>query len=158
MTTGTVEALYSYSYKAGDGRTIAFTAGERFSLLNKTNRDWWQVRRGTEKPMYVPANYVQEIYERRGNVVYENVHIGETGGVGLNLSAAKSEESGRSSQDSLDSKEEESESFLNLENGADNETKNEENKISDSCSGVKGVSSGVKSLAKSLEQVSSVCL
>ncbi|XP_032222777.2 rho GTPase-activating protein 15 isoform X2 [Nematostella vectensis] len=58
-----VEALYPFSYTAGDGRKIAFDTGERFALLNKSNNDWWQVKRNGEKPMYVPANYVREVVE-----------------------------------------------------------------------------------------------
>ncbi|KAK3717530.1 hypothetical protein QZH41_013788 [Actinostola sp. cb2023] len=56
-----VEALYTYSYDAADGRKIAFNAGEKFTLLSKANDDWWHVKRNGEKPMYVPANYVREV-------------------------------------------------------------------------------------------------
>lgn len=58
-----VEALYTYSYDAADGRKITFNAGEKFTLLSKANDDWWHVKRNGEKPMYVPANYVREIDE-----------------------------------------------------------------------------------------------
>lgn len=73
MADGTVEAIFPYSYQAGDGRTIAFNTGDRFTLLNKTNTDWWQVRKGFEKPMYVPATYMKEIVQRGTDPIYENV-------------------------------------------------------------------------------------
>jgi len=34
-------------------------------LLNKTNEDWWHVRKGTGKDGFVPANYVREIEGKR---------------------------------------------------------------------------------------------
>ncbi|XP_020903374.1 rho GTPase-activating protein 12 [Exaiptasia diaphana] len=61
MVDGEVEALYAYSYDAGDGRKVTFDAGEKFTLLSKANDDWWHVQRNGEKPMYVPANYVREL-------------------------------------------------------------------------------------------------
>lgn len=71
MANGTVEALYPYSYEAGDGRVISFSTGDKFTLLNKTNGDWWQVRKGSEKPMYVPATYMKEITIP----IYENIEF-----------------------------------------------------------------------------------
>ena len=71
MANGTVEALYPYSYEAGDGRVISFSTGDKFTLLNKTNVDWWQVRKGSEKPMYVPATYMKEITIP----IYENIEL-----------------------------------------------------------------------------------
>jgi len=34
-------------------------------LLNKTNDDWWHVRKGSGKDGFVPANYVKEIEGKR---------------------------------------------------------------------------------------------
>lgn len=34
-------------------------------LLNKTNDDWWHVRKATGKDGFVPANYVREIDGKR---------------------------------------------------------------------------------------------
>jgi spectrin beta len=34
-------------------------------LLNKTNDDWWHVRKATGKDGFVPANYVKEIEGKR---------------------------------------------------------------------------------------------
>lgn len=76
MGDGTVEAVFPYSYQAGDGRVIEFETGDRFTLLNKTNVDWWQVTRKDtteEKPMYVPASYMKEITPGRRDPIYENV-------------------------------------------------------------------------------------
>lgn len=36
-----------------------------FFLLNKTNEDWWHVRKGSGKDGFVPANYVKEIEGKR---------------------------------------------------------------------------------------------
>jgi spectrin beta len=36
-----------------------------FFLLNKTNDDWWHVRKGSGKDGFVPANYVKEIEGKR---------------------------------------------------------------------------------------------
>lgn len=60
-----VEALYAYSYQAADGRQIAFTEGEIFTLIKKSNEDWWHVKRDGEKPMYVPATYMKELCEKQ---------------------------------------------------------------------------------------------
>ena len=35
--------------------------GEVMFLLNKTNPDWWNVRKADGKDGFVPANYVREI-------------------------------------------------------------------------------------------------
>uniref|UniRef100_H3BHS1 Rho GTPase activating protein 9 n=1 Tax=Latimeria chalumnae TaxID=7897 RepID=H3BHS1_LATCH len=60
-----LEAQYGYQYKAADGRLITISEGERFELLQKSNSDWWQVRRVGDlkkvKPIYVPAAYVTEV-------------------------------------------------------------------------------------------------
>uniref|UniRef100_A0A4W3JTK0 Uncharacterized protein n=1 Tax=Callorhinchus milii TaxID=7868 RepID=A0A4W3JTK0_CALMI len=64
---GTVllQALYYYQYIATDGRLIQISEGDQFVLLQKSNEDWWQVRRQGEpkkvKPIYVPAKYVLEV-------------------------------------------------------------------------------------------------
>ena len=34
-------------------------------LLNKTNDDWWHVRKGSGKDGFVPTNYVKEIEGKR---------------------------------------------------------------------------------------------
>lgn len=62
----TVTVLYSYSYPASsgsnDGKEVSMSEGERLILLEKSNQDWWQVRRPGDKsqPFYAPANYLQE--------------------------------------------------------------------------------------------------
>ncbi|KAM4880913.1 rho GTPase-activating protein 9-like [Sylvia borin] len=64
-----VRALYTYRYRAGDGRDVAVTAGERLLLLRRATPDWWQVRRPGDppwaRPFFVPAAYVAE--EEPGN-------------------------------------------------------------------------------------------
>lgn len=62
----TVTVLYSYSYPSSsssqDGGEVSMREGERLILLEKSNTDWWQVRRPGDKsqPFYAPANYLQE--------------------------------------------------------------------------------------------------
>ncbi|XP_032794674.2 rho GTPase-activating protein 12 isoform X3 [Daphnia magna] len=67
----TVTVLYSYSYPVSnstgtssqDGENeVSMQEGERLILLEKSNTDWWQVRRPGDKsqPFYAPANYLQE--------------------------------------------------------------------------------------------------
>ena len=62
----TVTVLYSYSYPVSssshDGAEVSMREGERLILLEKSNTDWWQVRRPGDKsqPFYAPANYLQE--------------------------------------------------------------------------------------------------
>ncbi|XP_046652205.1 rho GTPase-activating protein 12-like isoform X3 [Daphnia pulicaria] len=69
----TVTVLYSYSYPVSNsstnnsgsndgGNEVSMREGERLILLEKSNMDWWQVRRPGDKsqPFYAPANYLQE--------------------------------------------------------------------------------------------------
>ena len=45
--------------------TFYFFMYQVFFLLNKTNDDWWHVRKGSGKDGFVPANYVKEIEGKR---------------------------------------------------------------------------------------------
>lgn len=169
MANGTVEALFPYSYEAGDGRTIAFSTGDRFTLLNKTNGDWWQVRKGSEKPMYVPASYMKEItipvYENIENFERYRPYNGET---------VTSEENGQTSE-SRDNETESNggesatpdcnEDRLDLDSENRGSESTEESSVdtsalSNESNGIRSAPSSVKSLAKSLELVSFdlVCL
>ena len=58
----TVTVLYSYSYKSRNNEVVSILEGERLILVEKTNKDWWQVRRPGEqtRPFYAPANYLLE--------------------------------------------------------------------------------------------------
>ncbi|ODM96280.1 Spectrin beta chain, non-erythrocytic 1, partial [Orchesella cincta] len=51
-----VKALYAF-----DGQEIHIKKGEVMFLLNKTNADWWNVRKANGEDGFVPANYVKEI-------------------------------------------------------------------------------------------------
>lgn len=160
MANGTVEALYPYSYEAGDGRTIAFSTGDRFTLLNKTNGDWWQVRKGSEeKTMYVPASYMREIVERNTAPIYENVENFETHRP-CNGESVISEENGSESREEENSSIKEN-SIPNGNNHFDHENnegvENAEERSPRNSSEFprfRSASSSVKSLAKSLELVS----
>ena len=161
MANGTVEALYPYSYEAGDGRTIAFSAGDRFTLLNKTNGDWWQVRKDSEKPMYVPASYMREIVGRNTTPIYENVENFETYPP-CNGESVISEENGSESRDHEEENSSiEENSIPNGDNHFDHKNNegvenSEESspRNSNETPRFRSVSSSVKSLAKSLELVS----
>ena len=54
-----VQALYPYSYEMQPGKEVSFEAGECFTLVEKSNEDWWHVKKG-EQDIYVPANYMTE--------------------------------------------------------------------------------------------------
>jgi spectrin beta len=49
--------VFSFLFSPGDVQV--------FFLLNKTNDDWWHVRKGSGKDGFVPANYVKEIEGKR---------------------------------------------------------------------------------------------
>jgi spectrin beta len=51
-----VRSLYAFT---GQGMTMP--KGEVMFLLNKTNPDWWNVRKADGTDGFVPANYVREI-------------------------------------------------------------------------------------------------
>ncbi|XP_077471171.1 rho GTPase-activating protein 12-like isoform X2 [Stigmatopora argus] len=56
-----IEVEYDYEYKSKD-RLIAIRQGECYMLVQKTNEDWWKVRRDEgSKAFYVPAQYVKEV-------------------------------------------------------------------------------------------------
>ena len=159
MANGTVEALYPYTYEAGDGRTIAFSTGDRFTLLNKTNGDWWQVRKGSEKPIYVPASYMREIVERNTAPIYENVENFGTHRP-CNGESGISEENGSESREEENSSIEEN-SIPNGDNhfdhqnneGVEHSEESSPRNLTELPRG-RSASSSVKSLAKSLELVS----
>ncbi|KAJ7363145.1 hypothetical protein OS493_011423 [Desmophyllum pertusum] len=159
MANGTVEALFPYSYESGDGRTIAFAMGDRFTLLNKTNGDWWQVRKGSEKPMYVPASYMKEIVQRRNDPIYENIEDFEKGSPHNGEAVINAENGAESKEEEHNSIEENtipnSDSRFDHQNN-EGPVNSEENSadssvISSNSDVCRRVSSSVKSLAKSLE-------
>ncbi|KAF9795646.1 hypothetical protein SFRURICE_005764, partial [Spodoptera frugiperda] len=55
----TVKALYAFT-----GQGISMQKGEIMFLINKTNPDWWSVRKADRTDGFVPANYVREIEPR----------------------------------------------------------------------------------------------
>lgn len=54
-----VKALYAFT-----GQGISMQKGEIMFLINKTNPDWWSVRKADRTDGFVPANYVREIEPR----------------------------------------------------------------------------------------------
>lgn len=69
-----VIVLYDYVYSASKGRTIQIKKGEKLYLINKTNKDWWQVIRSCEeRPFYVPAEHVCEPKRKQEPVDYQNL-------------------------------------------------------------------------------------
>ncbi|KAK6643128.1 hypothetical protein RUM43_004631 [Polyplax serrata] len=78
--------LYDFRYMWKDNREISVKKGEKLFLLEKTNRDWWQVVRPSErKSFFVPAQYVELLSKRKqdgetfsgftaeDSVLYENL-------------------------------------------------------------------------------------
>ncbi|XP_067020314.1 rho GTPase-activating protein 15-like isoform X4 [Acropora muricata] len=156
MANGIVEALFPYSYEARDERIVSFSAGDRFTLLDKTNDDWWQVQKESEKPIYVPASYMKEliipIYENMTSIS-NHPHNGED---------RLREQNGRS-YESLDKETDVESTVLDRNCNSDSDHNNyqgnghvvevfeDSNTVSRSSSGVKSNSLDVKSLANSLE-------
>lgn len=54
-----VRALYPFS-----GQGIEIQRGEVMTLVQKTNDDWWNVRKAAGQEGFVPANYVKEVEPR----------------------------------------------------------------------------------------------
>lgn len=55
-----VKVLYYLNYKTSDNYYVSIREGEELILLEKTNDDWWKVKRKSDQPFYVPSNYVKE--------------------------------------------------------------------------------------------------
>ena len=51
-----VRTLYPYK-----GHGMEVKKGEMMFLLDKTNQDWWNIRKSSGETGYVPANYVNEV-------------------------------------------------------------------------------------------------
>ncbi|XP_063958759.1 spectrin beta chain, non-erythrocytic 5-like isoform X1 [Lytechinus pictus] len=51
-----VKALYNYK-----GEDMKIAKGEIMILIEKSNTDWWSVRRGNAQEGFIPANYVKEV-------------------------------------------------------------------------------------------------
>lgn len=67
-----VVVLYDFHYTSKDSREISVRKGEKLFLIEKTNKDWWQVVRNSERrSFYVPAQYVEELKKDRPR--HENV-------------------------------------------------------------------------------------
>eukprot|EP00095_Tigriopus_kingsejongensis_P000335 maker-scaffold194_size270518-snap-gene-0.10 protein:Tk00335 transcript:maker-scaffold194_size270518-snap-gene-0.10-mRNA-1 annotation:"rho gtpase-activating protein 12" len=57
-----VSVVFDFEYIAEDGKKVFMKENEVLLLINKTNHDWWQVIRRTDRrPFYAPAKYVVEI-------------------------------------------------------------------------------------------------
>ncbi|CRK98513.1 CLUMA_CG011869, isoform A [Clunio marinus] len=54
-----VKALYPF-----EGQGMKMAKGETMVLLNKTNPDWWSVRKSDGVEGFIPANYVKEIEQQ----------------------------------------------------------------------------------------------
>ncbi|XP_033639665.1 rho GTPase-activating protein 15-like isoform X2 [Asterias rubens] len=60
MEQSFVNAKYEYEYLSGNGQPAKMYPGDVFTLLRKSNTDWWYVKReGEEKPVYLPATYLE---------------------------------------------------------------------------------------------------
>lgn len=57
----TVKVLYDLNYKTRGNYCVSIEKGERLILLEKTNEDWWLVKRQSDRSFYVPSNYMIEI-------------------------------------------------------------------------------------------------
>ncbi|XP_076029013.1 spectrin beta chain, non-erythrocytic 5 kst isoform X3 [Oratosquilla oratoria] len=48
-----------------EGQGMKMAKGEHMFLLNKTNKDWWSVRKPSGEEGFVPANYVREVEPKK---------------------------------------------------------------------------------------------
>lgn len=84
-----VRVLYDYDYTANDGGLISIKEGEEYLLLKKSNHEWWRVIRegddsGTpRKPIFVPANYVEEIGRLERPRLQKQASVDETSESGV---------------------------------------------------------------------------
>ncbi|XP_040281671.1 rho GTPase-activating protein 9 isoform X2 [Bufo bufo] len=64
-----LRVLSSYMFKVADGSIISLKEGDILLLLNKLDKDWWQVRKigdcETNKPFNVPTSYINELITHR---------------------------------------------------------------------------------------------
>jgi len=51
-----------------EGQGMSMAKGEVMVLINKTNGDWWNVRKDNGQEGFVPANYVKEIEPKHMSV------------------------------------------------------------------------------------------
>nr|XP_006825172.1 PREDICTED: rho GTPase-activating protein 12-like [Saccoglossus kowalevskii] len=59
-----LRAKFPYTYKDASGTTVSFREGDNFTLIKKAGKDWWYVQQdgvGDQKPVYVPAKYMEEL-------------------------------------------------------------------------------------------------
>ncbi|XP_067932528.1 rho GTPase-activating protein 15-like isoform X4 [Watersipora subatra] len=63
MAADCVEVLFDYEYDMSDGKHIAISKGDIYTLLAKSTEEWWKVRKDDHKKFYVPATYVKEIHQ-----------------------------------------------------------------------------------------------
>ncbi|KAM3935140.1 rho GTPase-activating protein 9 [Leptodactylus fuscus] len=64
-----LKVLSTYMFQVDDGSTISLTEGDILLLLNKQDKDWWQVRKigdcEKSKPFNVPTSYINELITHR---------------------------------------------------------------------------------------------
>ncbi|KAG8240332.1 hypothetical protein J437_LFUL000807 [Ladona fulva] len=73
-----VQVLYDFEYTTKEGREIWMKEGERLYLIQKTNDDWWQVLRNSERrPFYVPAAYVEEVQPKKTKTSFRSTRLNE---------------------------------------------------------------------------------
>lgn len=57
-----VEVLYDFEYTSEDGKELKIKAGEELLLLKKSNENWWQVIRSSDrKAFYAPSSYLSVV-------------------------------------------------------------------------------------------------
>ena len=70
-----VAAKYEYEYVSGDGVPCKMVPGDIFTLVKKSNSDWWYVRKdGDQKGVYLPATYLEET-KKENSVAKAHGHI-----------------------------------------------------------------------------------
>ncbi|XP_063808441.1 rho GTPase-activating protein 9 isoform X2 [Pseudophryne corroboree] len=64
-----LKVLGSHMFKVPDGSSVCLREGDILLLLNKLDKDWWQVRKigdcESTKPFHVPTSYINDLITQR---------------------------------------------------------------------------------------------
>ncbi|XP_073519417.1 rho GTPase-activating protein 9 isoform X2 [Phyllobates terribilis] len=110
-----LRVVSSYMFKDADGSIIILEEGDILLLLNKIDKDWWQVRKigdcEKSKPFNVPTSYINKLISHRNlghqskteHIVSKIFHRSQDNLLSPQFSSAKMEGRSGSNQNSKDS-------------------------------------------------------
>ncbi|XP_077979366.1 NCK-interacting protein with SH3 domain-like, partial [Glandiceps talaboti] len=74
----------AYSFQNDDEKTLNFQRGDKFTLIDRSDQNWWQVINASGNIGYVPANYVEKDQVSHDDVLssidraMESIHLAAT--------------------------------------------------------------------------------